>query len=122
MKAATCSRSRRTNLTVIFDHDVAVVPVSYPEDKCSYTVASAGPGEQIHCHVIPAKTHARNKERRSFILPLKKKKKRNSENLNETGRQTEVESKDFHRLQTMSERENSHLALVLVLQPLMQSV
>lgn len=32
-----------TYLTVIFDHYVTVVSVSYPQDKCSYTVASTGP-------------------------------------------------------------------------------
>lgn len=44
-------------LSVIFDHDIAVVSVSNPENKRSYTVASTGPGEQIHRHVVPAQTH-----------------------------------------------------------------
>lgn len=43
-------------LPIIFDHNVAVVPVSYPQDKCGYTVASTGPCEQIHSHVIPTHT------------------------------------------------------------------
>lgn len=44
----------RSYLSIIFDHNVAVVPVSNPKDKCSYTVASTGPCKQIHSHVIPA--------------------------------------------------------------------
>lgn len=43
-------------LSIIFDHNVAVVPVSYPKDKCSYTVAGAGPRKQINSHIIPAHT------------------------------------------------------------------
>lgn len=50
-------RAYTSYLPIIFDHNVAVVSVSYPEDKCSYTVASTGPREQIHSHVIPAQTH-----------------------------------------------------------------
>lgn len=44
-------------LSIIFDHNVAVVPVSYPKDKCSYTVASAGPREQINSHIVPAQAY-----------------------------------------------------------------
>lgn len=50
-----CANS--SHLSIIFDHNVAVVPVSYPKDKCSYTVASTRPCEQIYSHVVPAKAH-----------------------------------------------------------------
>lgn len=54
------------HLSVIFNHNVAVVAISNPQDECSYTVASTGPGEQIHSHVIPADTRKDEKN----LIPL----------------------------------------------------
>lgn len=48
---------RNLYLSVIFDHDVAVVPVPNAQDKCSYTVACTRPCEQIYGLVIPKKSN-----------------------------------------------------------------
>lgn len=48
-----------TYLPVILHHNVAVVPVSNAKNKCSYTVASAGPSKQIHSHVVPVEKKQR---------------------------------------------------------------
>lgn len=52
-----CTCTLTSYLSVVFDHNVAVVSVSYPEDKCSYTVASTGPCKQIDSQVVPAQIH-----------------------------------------------------------------
>lgn len=44
-------------LSIIFDHDVAIVSVPYAQDKCGYTVACTRPREQIYGLVIPKKSN-----------------------------------------------------------------
>lgn len=43
------------HLSVVFDHDVAVVSVSYAQDKCGDTVPCTGACEQIYGLVVPKK-------------------------------------------------------------------
>lgn len=40
-------------LSIIFDHDVAIVSVPYAQDKSGYTVSCTRPCEQIYGLVIP---------------------------------------------------------------------
>lgn len=44
-------------LSIIFDHYVAVVSVSYAQDEGGHTVACARPCEQIYGLIIPDKSN-----------------------------------------------------------------
>lgn len=44
-------------LSIIFDHNVAIVSVPYAQDECGYTVACTWPREQIYGLVIPKKSN-----------------------------------------------------------------
>lgn len=44
-------------LSIIFDHNVAIVSVPYAQDKCGYTVTCTRPCEQINGLVIPKKSN-----------------------------------------------------------------
>lgn len=112
-------------LSIIFDHNVAVVSVSYPKDKRSYTVASTGSCKQIHSHVIPAHTHIL--ESRNVLQQLI-----NIINVlcvicygcfsGPTNSLLYCLKMPCCYKKIISGERNSHLALILVLEPLMQRV
>lgn len=54
-------------LSIIFDHNVAIVSVSYAQDKCGYTVACTRPCEQIYGLVVPKKS---NKEKILYLVTV----------------------------------------------------
>lgn len=92
----------QSHLSVILDHDVAVVPVSDAEDERGDTIPCARAREQINSLVVPG---GKRKDEELTFEKAKSQLKPSSLSSNRV-------PKPFH----------SHLPLVLVLEPLMQCV